>query len=80
MKILMKRLKNKEVMMIKKLLAFSIIFCALASVSYGAAGEPERGYISLHGSASREVSPNIATLIKMLKLQLLITTRSLLPL
>ena len=46
--------------MIKKLLAFSIIFCALASVSYGAAGEPERGYISLHGSASREVSPNIA--------------------
>ena len=45
--------------MIKKLLAVSIIFCALASVSYGA-GEPERGYISLHGSASREVSPNIA--------------------
>jgi uncharacterized protein YggE len=46
--------------MIRKILLTGFVLCVMISLSYAAESQPERGYIALRGSASREVTPNIA--------------------
>lgn len=47
--------------MLKKILLSGLVLCMMASLSsYAADSQQEKGYISLRGSASKEVTPNIA--------------------
>ena len=46
--------------MIRKILLTGLVLCVMVSFANAADSQQERGYISLKGSASREVTPNIA--------------------